>query len=195
MTFFSKLFGKKAPTPVEQGIVAADPMMTSIPQIDKSIFIEDRDPSVLFPSQEHVRPKTQKSILEDLKSEDYYGIGKRDGYEDHQLTLQDMQVDIIASRFKEEFYKALEDIEERVAMMEMYLTPELQLAMPEQHELIHTKCDLLVKQKRILLLQMDLAVTGEGYIEKSVRHYKAGFRKGMALYLEEKLLFDQSKSL
>jgi hypothetical protein len=195
MTFFSKLFGKKAPTMVEQDKVAMDPMMASIPQIDKSIFIEDRDPTVLFPVQESIRPKPRKSILDDLKSEDYYGMGKRDGYEDHQLTLQDMQVDIIASRFKEEFHKALEDIEERISMMGMYLTPELQLAMPEQHELIHTKHDLLIKQKRTLMLQMDLAVTGEGYIEKSVRYYKAGFRKGMALYLEEKLLFDQSKSL
>lgn len=195
MTFFSKLFGKKAPTLVEHSTLPMGDMMATIPQIDKSIFLEERDPLELFPTHEIPHRKARKSILEDLKSEDYHGMGKRDGYEDHELTLMEMHVDILASRFREAFQKALEEIEERIAMMAMYLTAELESAMPEQHKLIYTKHDLLIKQKRDLTLQMDLTVTGEGYIEKSVRYYKAGFRKGMALYLEEKLLFDQSKSL
>ncbi|WP_146260421.1 hypothetical protein [Algoriphagus chordae] len=177
---------------VEQ-TTSTDQMMATVPQVDRSIFLEERDPSFLISSQETPIKKAPKGILEDLKSEDYYGMGKRDGYDDHELTLMEMHVDIIASRFKEVFHKALEDIEERIAMMGMYLTPEFEAAMPEQHELVHTKHDLLVKQRRELSLQLDLAVTGEGYIEKSVRYYKAGFRKGMALHLEEKVLFHKPK--
>jgi hypothetical protein len=193
MTFFSRLFEKKTPAMVEQTEVIQDTMMTTIPQVDKSIFIDDRDLMALFPTERVPQKVAPRRILDDLKSKDYFGMGKRDGYDEHDLGIMEMHVDIITSDFREAFHGAIEEIEESIAKLGMYLTSELQEAMPEQHEQIHTKHDLLIKQRRELTLQLDLAVAGEGYIEKYVRYYRAGFRKGQSLFIEEKLLVPTPK--
>ena len=194
MTIFSRLFGKKAPATVEQTIT--DKFETSplsqVPQIDKSLFIEDRHPKDITRSIEasHIGPI---GILEDLKERDYFSLGRRHGYEDRSIDVMEEHVDIIASEFKEAFYAALEDLDEKIDDLAIYLTDEIKKVMPHQYEEIHTKQDKLVKQKREILSQIDLAVLGEGYIERSVRLYRAGFKKGFAFFAQEELLTPHSK--
>jgi hypothetical protein len=47
----------------------------------------------------------------------------------------------------------------------------------------------LEELKRDLKQQFDLAILGEGYIEKTVEQYKAGFKKGFRQWTEENLMF------
>ncbi len=53
----------------------------------------------------------------------------------------------------------------------------------------------LEKQKRDIMQQFDFAILSEGYIEKSVQQYKAGFRKGFSLWKDENLMFHPFKTL
>jgi hypothetical protein len=191
MTVFSRLFGKKE-------VAKAAPVqdIPSSPSIDKMTFIEDRHPSDIFreaPIEEKVVER--KTILEELLAKEYYSMGKRDGYEEHSLTLMEEHLDIIASDFREAYYKAIQDIDLSLSEMEVYLSETYKEKVPEIYEKIKTKYDQLKEQKKELLLQMDLGAIGEGFIEKSVRLYRAGFRKGFALWSEEELIFKHIKTI
>lgn len=191
MTVFSRLFGKKEvakPAPVQD--------IPSSPFIDKMTFIEDRHPSDIFrEAQIEKKVVERKTILEELLAKEYYSIGKRDGYEEHCLTLMEEHLEIIASDFREAYYKAIQDIDLSLSEMEVYLSETYKEKVPEIYEKIKTRFDQLKEQKRELLLQMDLGAMGEGFIEKSVRLYRAGFRKGFALWSEEELIFKHIKTI
>ena len=63
MSIFSKLFGKKAPASVEhqsQFLSPAESSAATAPLIDKSLFIEDRHPSELFPVGDSLSTKKFK---------------------------------------------------------------------------------------------------------------------------------------
>lgn len=190
-TFFKKLFGTRP--------AAAQPAMPST--IDtlitptKELFIEDRHPHEFLAPEPTKKGKREKTILEDLLATDYEGLGHRDGYEDHDLSLLDMRLELIASDFRQAFDRALQEIEMELEPLGIHLTERTQLETPELYERIHTRQDQLIKQKRELMTQKDLAVIGEGFVEKPYRYYKAGFRRGYGLYVEEQLIFKHIKTL
>lgn len=190
-TFFKKLFGTRP--------AAAQPEM-SAPIVSpayptKDLFIEDRHPQE-FLSPEPVRQtKREKTILEELLALDYAGMGHKDGYDIHDLAGLDMQLELIATDFRQAFDKALQDIEIQLEPLGIHLTERMREETPELFEKIHTRQDQLVKQKRELMTQKDLAMTGEGYVEKPYRYYKVGFRRGYDLYVEEQLIFKHIKTL
>lgn len=191
MTVFSRLFGKK-----EVAKAATVQEIASLPLIDKMTFVEDRHPSEIFREAPVAEKEVEgKTILEELLAKEYYSMGKRDGYEEHCLTLMEEHLDIIAADFREAYYKAIQEIDLRLSEMEVRLTEELREKLPEIYEPIKTKHSQLVGQKRELLIQIDLGAIGEGFIEKSVRLYKAGFRKGFALWSEEELIFTHIKTI
>lgn len=191
MTVFSRLFGKKE-------VAKAAPVqdIPSGPSIDKMTFIEDRHPSDIFREAPIIEQVVErKTILEDLLAKEYYSMGKRDGYEEHCLTLLEEHLDIIASDFREAYYKAIQDIDLVLSEMEVYLSETYKEKVPEIYGRIKTRYDQLKEQKKELLLQMDLGAVGEGFIEKSVRLYRAGFRKGFAIWSEEELIFRHIKTI
>lgn len=189
MTIFSRLFGKRPAfiqTEAPATIDAAHP-------IAKELFIEDRAPHEFEVAQQ--LPAKQKTILHDLLQKDYHTMGHRDGHRLHDLTRQDLQLEIIAAEFRQAYDMALQDIEIQLEQICMHLTEKVAAEAPDIHEKLQTRHDQLVKQKRELMLQKDLAVTGEGFVEKSVRYYKAGFREGFDLYVEGELIFKHIKTL
>lgn len=193
MSIFSKLFGKKAPSSVEpqsQLLIPSGPMATQVPQIDKSLFTEDRHPCELFPVQDSMDQKrSKKSLLEDLKSKDYYGMGMRDGLEDSNFETMDQNVKLIACDFKEVFSQAIQDIDDHLLKIERTLVPQFEEEMPYEYREVILQKEKLVEQKRDLKQQFDLSAVGEGYIEKSVERYKAGFKKGFRQWRDENLMF------
>jgi hypothetical protein len=198
MNLFSKLFGKKAPVLVEpqsQILTPSEPMASQIPQIDKSLFTEDRHPSELFPIMEESSKSSKRSLLEDLKSRSYFSMGKRDGYEDHNFEVMDLNVNLIACDFKEVYAQAVQEIDEQIFKIERALDPKFEREMPLEYREVTMQKEQLEEQKRDLKQQFDLAVLGEGYIEKSIEQYKAGFRKGFGLWKEENLMFKPFNTL
>lgn len=190
-TFFQKLFGTRPAT--AQPEMPAPILSPTFPKRD--LFIEDREPRE-FLSPEPVRlTKREKTILEELLALDYAGMGHKDGYEIHDLAGLDMQLELIATDFRQAFDKALQDIEVQLEPLGIHLTDRMREETPELFEKIHTRQDQLVKQKRELMTQKDLALTGEGFVEKPYRYYKAGFRRGYDLYVEEQLIFKHIKTL
>jgi hypothetical protein len=190
-TFFKKLFGT-SPAPAQTEI----PTISGIPAFPtRELFIEDRDPREFLAPEPPKKTRRERTILEELLSIDYAGTGHKDGYEIHDLAGLDMQLELIASDFRQAFDKALQDIEAELEPLGIHLTERVQQGAPELYEKIHTRQDQLVKQKRDLILQKDLAVTGEGFIEKPHRYYMAGFRRGYDLYVEEQLIFKHIKTL
>jgi len=197
MSIFSKLFGKKAPATVEpQSQTATDTLATLVPSIDKSLFTEDRHPSELFPTVESTsQTKSRKSILEDLKSKNYYAMGLRDGYDDHNFEIMDQHVNLISCDFREVYSLAIQELDEQLLNIERTLVPQFEEQMPYEYREVKLQKEKLEEQKRDLKQQYDLATLGEGYIEKSVEQYKVGFRKGFNQWKEEKLMFQAFNTL
>jgi hypothetical protein len=197
MSIFSKLFGKKAPATVEpQSQTATDTLATLVPSIDKSLFTEDRHPSELFPTVESTsQTKCRKSILEDLKSKNYYAMGLRDGYDDHNFEIMDQHVNLISCDFREVYSLAIQELDEQLLNIERTLVPQFEEQMPYEYREVKLQKEKLEEQKRDLKQQYDLATLGEGYIEKSVEQYKVGFRKGFNQWKEEKLMFQAFNTL
>lgn len=199
MSIFSKLFGKKAPATVEpqsQLLTPSEPMATQVPQIDKSLFTEDRHPSELFPVPDSMDQKrSKKSLLEELKSKDYYGMGMRDGLEDSNIETMDQNVNLIACDFKEVYSQAIQEIDDHLLKIERTLVPQFEERMPYEYREVMLQKEKLEEQKRDLKQQFDLAAVGEGYIEKSVELYKAGFKKGFRQWSNENLMFKPFNTL
>lgn len=198
MSIFTKLFGKKAPVSVEQQsqiLNPSEPLAAQVPQIDKSLFTEDRHPSELFPIPDADQKKSRKSILEDLKTRNYYAMGMRDGLDDHKFETMDQNVNLIACDFKEVYSQAIQEIDDHLLKIERTLDPHFEEQMPYEYREVLLQKEKLEEQKRDLRQQFDLATLGEGYIEKSVEQYKAGFRKGFKQWTQENLMFQPFNTL
>lgn len=199
MNLFSKIFSKTAPAQVEPNSLnnhTESNMATQVPQIDKSLFTEDRHPNELFanldtPSQK----RSKKSILEDLKAQNYYSMGMRDGLEDYNFETMDQNVNLIACDFKEVYAQAIQEIDDHLLKIEKTLDPQFEQEMPGEYREVILQKEKLEEQKRDLKQQFDLAAMGEGYIEKSVEQYKAGFRKGFRQWTNENLMFKPFNTL
>lgn len=199
MSIFTKLFGKKAPASVEQhsqSLSPSEPLATQVPLIDKSLFTEDRHPDELFSSLESApQKKSRKSILEDLKSRNYHTMGMRDALDDHNFETMDHHVNLIACDFKEVYSQAIQEIDDHLLKIDRTLNPHFEAQMPHEYREVFLQKEKLEEQKRDLRQQFDLTALGEGYIEKSVEQYKAGFRKGFKQWSDENLMFTPFNTL
>lgn len=199
MSIFSKLFGKKAPALVEpqsQVLTPSDSMTNTVPMIDKSLFTEEKHPSELFSILDSLgSKKTKKSLLEDLKSKNYYAMGMRDGLDDPNFETMDQNVNLIACDFKEIYSQAIQEIDEQLLKIDRTLVPQFEEQMPYEYREVMLQKERLEEQKRDLKQQFDLAAVGEGYMEKSVEQYKAGFRKGFRQWTNENLMFKPFNTL
>lgn len=190
-TFFKKLFGQKdlATKPEELDIISKTPAPA------RELFIEDRHPDEFLAPPVPKEIKREKTLLQDLLERDYLAMGHKDGYETHDLSRMELGKELIASDFRLALDQALQDIEGQLEILAKHLTEMAQEIAPGLYEKSHTRHDQLVKQKRDLMLQKDLAVAGDGYVEKPWKYYKAGFIKGYDLYLEEEVIFKHIKTL
>ncbi|MCS5488875.1 hypothetical protein [Algoriphagus limi] len=196
MSIFTRLFGRKTPIMVEQQSQASiETMESNIPQIDKSLFIEDMHPDELFTGEEADKRRSKKSILEDLKSRDYYAMGMRDGLDDPNFETMDQNVNLIACDFKEVYSQAIQEIDEQLLKIDRTLVPQFEEQMPFEYREVKLQKERLEEQKWDLKQQFDLATVGEGYIEKSVERYKAGFKKGFRQWSNENLMFKPFNTL
>jgi hypothetical protein len=190
MNILSKLFGKKAPAVVEPQVQNLEPIEAQDRQIDKALFTEERHPNELFLGSEYgFQKKSRKSLLEELKSKDYFGMGMRDGYEDPNFETMDQHVNLISCDFREVYALAIQEIDEQIFRIERAIVPQFEEQMPYEFREVKLQKEKLEEQKRDLRQQFDLAAVGEGYIEKSVEQYKAGFKKGFRQWSNEKLMF------
>ena len=190
MNIFSKLFGKKAPAVVEPQVQNLEPIEAQDRQIDQALFTEERHPNELFLGSEYgFQKKSRKSLLEELKSKDYFGMGMRDGYEDPNFETMDQHVNLISCDFREVYALAIQEIDEQIFRIERAIVPQFEEQMPYEFREVKLQKEKLEEQKRDLKQQFDLAAVGEGYIEKSVEQYKAGFKKGFRQWSNEKLMF------
>lgn len=198
MNFFKKLFESTSPAQIETTKSnTVETMETPRPTIDQFLFTEDRHPSTLFPSGESnpAQPKSKKSILEDLKSKNYFAMGMRDGLDDHNFETMDQNIQLIACEFKEEYAYAIQQIDGLLLKIEKALDPKFQQEMPLEFREVLLEKESLEEQKRNLKQQFDLANLGEGIVEKSVQQYKAGFRKGFKQWTTENLMFKPFNSI
>ena len=190
MNILSKLFGKKAPAVVEPQVQNLEPIEAQDRQIDKALFTEERHPNELFLGSEYgFQKKSRESLLEELKSKDYFGMGMRDGYEDPNFETMDQHVNLISCDFREVYALAIQEIDEQIFRIERAIVPQFEEQMPYEFREVKLQKEKLEEQKRDLRQQFDLAAVGEGYIEKSVEQYKAGFKKGFRQWSNEKLMF------
>lgn len=188
MTLFDRLFGKK-----KAATDAAEMPTTSF--VDKALFIEERDPTEILGGDPKMKPgrESEPTVLGHLLDRDYFAMGKRDGYEDHTLEVMEERVELIAAGFKEAYYKSRGEILERMDQVRLELTPKAKEFMPDQYARVEKKLQYLERSLEEVMLQIDLASCGEGYMEQSVRSYKAGYRKGYTLRLDEDVLFRDFK--
>ncbi len=200
MNIFKKLFAPASPAKVEienQNPNTVETMEAPRPNIEQFLFTEDRHPSILFPSGESkaVQPKSRKSILEDLKSKDYFSMGKRDGLEDHCFETMERNVNLIACDFREAYAKAVQELDAKLLELKVNLDPKFEQEMPFEYREVLIQKEYLEEQKRDLMKQADLTAMGDGYSEKSIELYKAGFKKAYKLWSDENLMFNPFSTL
>ncbi|TFV94483.1 hypothetical protein E4S40_10705 [Algoriphagus kandeliae] len=185
-----KLFGIK---PSETKQVTQPEFQETVP--DRDLFLEDRHPDELMEISSHPQKSTEKTLLEDLLSKDYERIGLRDGYETRDLSEMDEGLRVMAMEFRQVYDKALQDLDDKIAFIRLHLTDELEEKSQTLSDQVYHSLDLLLTQKKDMVAQKDLAMVGEGYIEKPYQDYKRGFKRGYKLYLEEKVMFKRTKTL
>jgi len=173
----------------------SEDMTSHIPQIDKSLFTEDRHPSEIFPVRSGSQASSKRSILEDLKDKNYFAMGRRDGLDDHNFETMDQNVTLIACDYKEVYAQAIHELDDHIFKINRTLDPMFEKEMPYEYREIMMHKDQLEEQKRDLKQQFDLAALGEGYVEKSVQQYKAGFRNGHRYWTKENLMFKPFNTL
>jgi hypothetical protein len=122
-------------------------------------------------------------------------MGRKIGYEDHRPEVMEEQLDLIASTFREAYYKEKAAILDRMDCYELELSPKTKEVMPDQYARIEKKLAQEHRRLEDIQVQIDLAGCGEGYIEHSVRLFKTGFRKGYTLWLDEEIVFQGTKLL
>lgn len=186
MTIFSKLFGKRPAA----AYVQEAPAMMETPVIDRALFVEEP------PREERGHTATlaeEGTVLASLLVRDYQSMGRKDGYEYHDLDRMDFQMELIAADFRQAYDKELQEVEHQMAELEPYLVEKIKLEAPDLYIKIETKHKSLLKKQRELMLQKDLAMTGEGYIEPAVKYYKAGFLSGFGVKMKEDILFKHVK--
>lgn len=200
MNIFKKLFAPASPAKVEianQIPNTVETMEAPRPSIDQFLFTEDRHPDTLFPSGENkeVYSKNKKSILEDLKNRDYFSMGKKDGFEDHCFETMYRNTNLIACDFREAYAKAIQELDAKLLELSINLDLRFEEEMPFEYREVQMQKEYLEEQKRDLMKQVDLTILGDGYIEKSIELYKAGFKKGFKLWSDENLMFQPLKTL
>lgn len=188
MTFFSKLFGKKK----EAISTTVSPEMEK-ELVPKEIFIEERDPFILEIEDKISPAPEDQPILGKLLSRDYRELGFKDGYHLHDLGRLQMQLDIIASDFRQACDRVMQDLTLAMEVLKPHLTERMESEIPELYLKSKTTMEYYESKKRELQMEKDLAVLGEGYIERSVRYYKAGFIEGYTFYLEDEKMFKPFK--
>jgi hypothetical protein len=122
-------------------------------------------------------------------------MGMRDGFEDPNFETMNQLVNLISCDFKEVYTLAIQEIDEQLFKINRTLMPQFEEEMPFEYREVQLQKEKLEEQKRDLKQQFDLAAIGEGYIEKSVEQYKAGFKKGFRQWTNENLLFQPFNSL
>ncbi|WP_100629762.1 hypothetical protein [Algoriphagus formosus] len=184
-----KLFGsRQVETP------QADKKDQFIPIPDKYLFTEDRHPEEMIESRGPSKPK-EKTLLEDLLSQDFMLKGERDAYSSKDMTALGEGLKLIAMEFRQVYDKAILELDEKIEFLRLHLTDTLEEESMALHDKVYHSLSLLKKQKLDLVTQKDLAMTGEGYIEKAYTEYKVGFIRGYGLYLEGEVLFKPTKTL
>jgi hypothetical protein len=192
MTIFSKIFGKRKRT---EPVTVAEPQFEQ-PKVPRDLFVEDRHPDDIERTKFQGRADSSpKPILQTLLERDYHGLGYRDGYGLHDIDKLVFQLEVIASDFRQAYDRALQDIVMDMDALVPHLTDKVQEVAPEIHRKSKTRYEQLDREFRSLSLQKDLALTGEGYIERSIKYYKSGFIEGYEFYLEEKKMFSHPKIL
>lgn len=191
MTFFSRLFGKRA----EATHSSSPATWEAAPPVTKDLFTEDRHPTELEGRQAAPADAKPETVIGRLLERDYEEMGYRDGFRMHDLARMELQLEVIAADFRQAYDMELQEIEVQMGALEKYLVEKTKKEAPDLHEKMRTHHDQLAKKKRELMLQKDLAVTGEGFVERPVKRYKAGFRAGFDLYVEEQLMFSYKKIL
>lgn len=190
-TLFKKIFGS--------GKEVTTPQLPTIPEATtgpvRELFVEERHPTEFLAPDQPQRKKRERTILEELLAIDYADLGRKEGYMHHDLSRMDQQLDLLVSDFRLAFDQALQEIESQLEPLGIHLTDRMKEETPELFAKIQVRQEQLMKQRSDLLTQKDLAVTGEGFIEKPYRYYKSGFRQGYELYIEEQLIFKHIKTL
>ncbi|MDN3601637.1 hypothetical protein QWZ00_00695 [Belliella kenyensis] len=179
MTIFSRLFGKRPAV----ATVHEQPAVVEAPVIDRALFIEEAAPEPRRSREETL------TILEELKSRDYERMGKEDGYEFKDFSRMDLQLELIAADFREAYDKELAKVSYQLSELEAVLEERLRETIPGIYRELETKYKSLKAKERELLLQKDLAVTGEGYVERAMKYYRAGFEAGLGVRLKGDLMF------
>lgn len=174
---------------------AEAPAMGMEPAIAKDLFIEERHPREFEAQPPQEVAAKEQTILEALLERDYRAMGHRDGYHMHHFSRMDLQLEVIAADFRQAYDMALQEVEIQLEVLGIHLSDRMESTAPDMHEKIQTRHDQLVKQKRELMLQKDLAVTGEGFVERSAKYYQAGFREGYDLYVQEEVIFKHIKTI
>ena len=122
-------------------------------------------------------------------------MGMRDGYDDPNFDTMEQNLKLIGCDFKEVYSLAIQEIDEQLLKIERTLVPQFEEQMPFEYREVMLQKEMLEEQKRDLKQQYDLAALGEGYIEKSVEQYRAGFRKGLRQWTDEVVMFQPFKTL
>ena len=122
-------------------------------------------------------------------------MGRRSGLEDHHPEVMEEQLDLSAAAFREAYYREKAATLDRIDTYKLELSPKTKEVMPYQYARIEKKVEQEQRRLEDIQIQIDLAACGEGYIEQSVRQFKAGFRKGYTLWLDEEIVFKERKLL
>lgn len=186
MTIFSRLFGKR-PAAAQ---VQETPATLETPLVDRALFIEEPEAEagkVGGISQE------RGTVLADLLEVDYESMGWKDGHDYHDLDRMEFQMELIAADFRQAYDRELQEIGHQLEVLEPYLVEKMKAEAPDLYSKIETKHKSLLKKQRDLMLQKDLAVTGEGYIEPAIKRYKAGYLSGFGTKLQGDVLFKHVK--
>src|SRR5690554_3780541 len=107
MTFFSRLFGKRP----EAAQTLTPATLEAVPSIARDLFTEDMHPSEFEEEAVQKEVRIEQTLLDSLLSRDYEEMGYKDGFRMHDLTRMEIQLEVMASDFRQAYDMELQDIE------------------------------------------------------------------------------------
>lgn len=173
MNIFKSLFGK--PTAIE---VAPTPTF-----VDERLFVSNEEPV----TDANLAP-SKLNALEEIIARNFVNEGFSDGYESHNVGLLANRMESMVAEYRLVFRSQIQQIDALITELQPYLMDEVKVHMKEQYVRILAQHDQLKLEKAALEGELELAVKGEGLIEKAICDYRLGFEKGFALFTDERLL-------
>ena len=155
-----------------------EPNVDTMPQITRSLFVDDNKPNNPFPDDVRLEASLQNYLKEDHRSK-----GMNDGFDHHSKIVLEISKQKMKAEFRFFLDKAIEALNQRILDLKGTYV-EVKDLSPDLKEKIEISIDANQKRVAELTYEKELSASDEGWVMKLIYNYEIGFIHGTNTYIE-----------